>query len=61
MTERSEVQHALGHGEGEGGVPPPVWSVQAKEYFRALMYTLPVKNFLLGDISFCRHFIPLGG
>ena len=53
MTEWSEVQHALGHGEGDGmggGVPPPVCSVQAEEYFRALVYTLPVNNFLLGDI-----------
>ena len=30
-----------------GDVPPPVCSVQAKEYFRALVYTLSV---LLGDI-----------
>ena len=53
MTEWSEVQYALGHGEGDcvgGDVPPPVCNVQAKEYFRALLYTLPVKNFLLGDI-----------
>ena len=34
----------------EGDVPSPVCSVQAKEYFRALLYTLPVKNFLLGDV-----------
>ena len=45
-----------------GDVLPPVCSVQAKEYCCAL---LPVKNFLLGDIiifiSYCGHFIPLGG
>ena len=34
----------------EEDVPPPVCCVQAKEYFRALLYTLPVKHLLIDDI-----------